>query len=394
MSSNGIDRLLEVLEKASVRPGSPAVIYHGHKGVWRTLRGFRVFIEDNGGKQGKILVGPPSLAGKGFGEIGSDTWSGLTPKATNKTFSGGDASNLKASIKNSLGADDTRHAALDSMTSTQELIPIARSAGFTDENIKSALGGQKINSGLGEGNHQATVTTLKPRRLASTPPEEKSVSGEPNPVVAPPEKPKLRLQPEVSKPQSAPAARPVGPDSIQGALALAEAPVKGNDHERVTRVADAILAAAKKHEDELLRRKLEALGYGLKSGARKLSDVRDELRNMVENRQNTGVANPSVNEVTVLHDRTELQDFLKNAEEEMKQHMEEKLREANGDRHRAQDLALEKMLSILESRVRDPHIIKEIRTMREGLRKKRIGSHSVLLRLLMLLRRLLAFIPG
>lgn len=324
MDFTQIDKIIGTLEKkASARPGSPPVVINGHLGVWRTVRHNRMFLELlNGGKtQGKVLIGPPSMVGRELGDVPSEVWAGLTPKATLKEFSDVDvASNgietLKQSIKDAVGPDDTRRQAVENFTTKLQLVPIARSAGFTDDEIKAALAGNSPNTALDQKDGEPAEA---PEGLPKT--KLTAVQGR---------KVEENLKPETAEKPTAPegvpptktvtpapgATKPAGnsdTDYIQDALARVLQPSKVSDSEANAAKVGALLVKLSKTNitDKLLAKEVEKVGNGLRSGDYNLTDAKEKLKSIVEDRERAK-RNVKVTDeqLEALNDRAEIKEFV------------------------------------------------------------------------------------
>jgi hypothetical protein len=359
MDLSGIDKLMEVLTKAAGRVGgSPPVMEGGKRGVWRTIRGYRMFLELNGDSLGSVLVGPPAFKGGSLDDVGTDVWAALTPEATKRKFSSVDAGpggveRLKSAVSESLGAKDTRRSHLETVNTVEQLVPIARSAGFRDEDIVASLQGKN------------TKAPAVPNRLTRN----AAPNIEREPAKAPPDK------------------------QFRSVVDAFNAPAAEGRDTRIKGLAAQILNAAKREPNETKKAQLEAIGYALASGATTVSHARERVTDI---EQNDGRNTPRVQQKDVdsLHDRVELQDFLDAHEKKIEQIAEAKAREAAGDSERARDLAMLDMLEELEARVHVAEVKTELVKIREAIDSKRMTRQMGLRRIVQLLRLLLAVIPG
>lgn len=359
MDLSGIDKLMEVLTKAAGRVGgSPPVIEGGKRGVWRTIRGYRMFLELNGESLGQVLVGPPAFKGGTLGDVGEDVWADLTPEATKRKFSNVDAGEggierLKGAVGGSLGAKDTRREHLSEVNTVEQLVPIARSAGFRDEDIVAALKGKGVKA------------PAVPNRLTRN------------------AAPNIEREPSKAEPSK----------EFSSVMDAFNAPAAEGRGPRIKGLAAQILAAAKREPNEVKKAQLEAIGYALASGATTVSQARESVTDI---EQNDGRNTPRVKQKDVdsLHDRVELQDFLDTHEKKVAQIAEAKIREAAGDTERARDLAMLDMLEELEARVHVGEVKTELVKIREAIEAKRMTRRVGVRRIVQLLRLLLALIPG
>lgn len=359
MDLSGIDKLMEVLTKAAGRVGgSPPTIENGKRGVWRTIRGYRMFLELNGNSLGEVLIGPPAFKGGSLDDVGTDVWAALTPEATKRKFSNVDAGEggvdrLKAAVRESLGAKDTRRSHLEEVNTVEQLVPIARSAGFRDEDIVASLKGK------------GTKAPAVPNRLTRN------------------SAPNIENEPAKTKPSQ----------EFRSVVDAFNAPSKEQGSSRIKGLAAQILEAAKREPNERKKAQLEAIGYALASGATTVSQARERVTDI---EQNDGRNTPKVEQKDVdsLHDRVELQDFLDAHEKKIEQIAEAKAREAAGDSERARDLAMLDMLEELEARVHVAEVKAELVKIREAIDAKRMTRKMGIRRIVQLLRLLLALIPG
>jgi hypothetical protein len=360
MDLRGIDKLMEVLEKAAGRSGgSPPTIVDGKRGVWRTVRGYRMFLELNGKTLGRVLIGPPAFSGKSLNDIGEAVWSELTPEATKKKFSNvdvkpGGIDRLKAAIAESIGPQDTRREHLKGVSTVEQLVPLARSAGFRDADIAAALGGTS-----------AVGAKKLPDRLTRN------------------------RTPNIER---KPASAPPGAE-FKSLIDAFSAPSAAGRGERAKEIAQKIIEDAKKQDDTSTRLRLESVGYALASGALSITQAREKVRDILENQsRNTPV--PKKQEVAALHDRMELQNFLDAHETKVDQIAESKVREASGDTQRAKDLAMIDLIEQLETKVQVTEVKTELVKIRTAIESKRMTRQMGIRKLLQLLRLLLSLIPG
>lgn len=184
-----------------------------------------------------------------------------------------------------------------------------------------------------------------------------------------------------------------GNGGIAGALALLERP-GANKKEAIAEAAEALLKAARQTEDDLLRRRLEKLAYGLKSGSLKVTEVRSQLKDLAEERKTVNSPVPSQNEVNVLHDRVELQETIDRIQDRANSMTGAKPDQVGGNVEDAQSAAILEMLEALEGIIRTAQAKKQVQQLVKEVRQKRLGGNSVILRLLQILRFLMAFVPA
>jgi len=356
MDLSKIDEIIELLEKKkSLRPGSPPVVVGGHLGVWRMIRGMRTFIElDNHNKDlGNILIGPPSFIGHKLDNIPSDVWEAMTPRATMEAFSGvhpapNGVDTLKESIKNSLGPDDTRRTALDSLNTVEQLVPIARSTGFTDDNIKRALDGDSPNKPLenstsiidrGKGNPTAdrsnmplpnNVVQLRPRKKTPTDSSEAAGSEGMSPArpaaPAAPAGPTEPPEPPAGKPKPDTAAVTHNIHELQGSLALSPSAMK--EEGKATKEANMAAFLEKLAEnsiknDDLLQQRVKDLATGLRAGKYTYTQVQDEVRNIISNYNHVRQNQLTAEERQAAQDAATVKDFIDNFEANLEDRINE-----------------------------------------------------------------------
>lgn len=334
MDFTQIDKLISALEKgASLRPGSPPVVINGHLGIWRTVRHNRMFLEllDGGKKQGKVLIGPPSFVGRSLGDVPSDVWANLTPKATLKEFSSVSVADngiatLKRAIKNAVGPEDSRREAVDNFATKLQLVPIARSAGFTDDEIKAALAGKSPNEALADKPDTPTarqssntveapkskITSVGARRVAT---EDK------------PEAEKPDGKPEAAKPEpTKPGAETNDISYINDALARVLQPSKAVDSdENAKKIGELLVKLSEKNiADKLLAKELAKLGHGLRAGDYSINEAKEKLKSIVEDRErakrNIKVTDAQIN---ALADKAEVKEFIDTFDKKIEEAVEE-----------------------------------------------------------------------
>jgi len=322
MDFTQIDKLISALEKgASLRPGSPPVVISGHLGIWRTVRHNRMFLEllDGGKKQGKVLIGPPSFVGNTLGDVPNEVWANLTPKATLKEFSGVSVAGngidtLKQAIKNAVGPEDSRREAVDNFSTKLQLVPIARSAGFTDAEIKSALSGKSPNEALSSKEDgpsarapsgdtdvpKTKVTAVRGRRVA--------------PEVTPGAETPDASKPETKKPEpTKPTPKTNDTAFINDALARVLQPTKAVDsEENAKKIGELLVRLSEKDiSDKLLAKEVAKLGHGLRSGDFSITEAKEKLKNIVEDRERVK-RNIKVTDAQIdaLSDKAEVKEFI------------------------------------------------------------------------------------
>jgi uncharacterized membrane protein len=349
MDLSKIDEIIESLEKKkSLRPGSPPEVVGGHLGVWRMIRGMRTFIELENDKKslGNILVGPPSFVGHSLNNIPSDVWEAMTPRATMEAFTGVKASPngvdvLKESIKNATGPNDTRRQALESLNTPEQLVPIARSAGFTDDNIKQALSGSAPNKPLENSTSRAArdagakaphdnmplpdnVVRLKPRAKPEAPaaPEEPQVSGAPRPEAP---------TPIGSKPAASSVSENV--HQLEGALALSPEKLKEQGkNSKEENMADFLekIVANKIKNDDLLKQRVLDLAEGLRGGKFTSIQVQDEVREITTNYARVKSNQFKPEERQALRDSARVKEFIDTFDQVLEDKVNEKVDQAKG----------------------------------------------------------------
>lgn len=430
-----IDSLIERLEKRkTLRPGSPPVSINGHLGVWRTIRHNRVFIElDGQGNLGRILIGPPSFVGRTFDQIPDDVWESITPRSTLKEFrnvrvASNGLDTLKQSIKNSVGPEDTRREAVDGMGTVEQLVPIARSAGFSDDEIKQALSGQSPNQPLGDVASRRAATSEEPITGNEAQRVKASTLQETNAFVA---DSLARI-----------------PEAIRGA--------SGDDRNKA--LADflekVIAKKLKEQGDDIFSRKVLDLANALRAGKYTQAEIEERIREVAQNRAALKTKMLNDKERAILEDSVKVKElvdtFDKKIEEKVNQKIEESAgkfkprqegvsedrvrelveetraqseetkreaekqrreaarmrEEAASDRQRAQEFMSEaqkaryeveaalSLLNELASQVNSQKAKEEVKKVVEIIRTGTYSRRSILLRLLQLLQLLLLLVPG
>lgn len=317
MDLSEIDKVIEALEKKkSLRPGSPPEVINGHLGVWRTVRHNRVFLElTNGGKSlGRVLIGPPSFVGRSLDNIPSEVWAALTPRATLKEFrnlrpSQDGIDTLKQSIVNAVGPKDTRRDAVKDLDTIEQLVPIARSAGFTDDEIKDAARGKSPNS---------AIQGVKDRR---------DVTQE----VSPPENVTQLRQPEKPNVEQKEDNDVI---ELEGALARIPQQSKGTKSadDRAKSVADFLdgKIAPKIKNDDLLKQRVQDLANGLRAGKYEVRDVEEEIKEIIKNRSRVKERSLRPVEREALEDSVKIKEFISSFEAKLDEKVQEKIAEDSG----------------------------------------------------------------
>ncbi len=405
-----LDELISLLEKkTTLSPGSPPVMEAGTLGIWRTIRGFRVFLELVPGagkynfdgksyKGGRVMVGPPSLTGKDITNVGNDVWGGLSGSGTKESFNtkptDAGLSALKASIRSSLKSDDTRRAAIDETSDLQKLVQIARSAGFTDSEIKESLGGKTFHNALDTKGEQAdaapdNVIDFKSKQKTKGSVEEQPAEELPAAAGAENTKPKKPQAPKPSGPEPGMALASGGEDLHSVLNALKVPGILNADKKR--KIAEDLENAASKINNEFFRKQIEGYAHGLKTGDFKIEEVRQSVKELLEHRKNMLIAALSDEDINKLHDKAKAKDVVKLLKDKV---AAGKDAEYTAETEAADRYFYEQQLEKLEQALRDPKVAKEVRVLRDQVRQKRLGGNSLILRLLQILRFILAFIPG
>lgn len=414
MDFTEIDRVIELLEK-KVSPGSPPVIYRGVFGVWRTIRGFRLFLEltpgagryNFGGKSykgGRVLVGPPSLTGKDINNVGGDTWGGLSGSGTKKTF--GDASPeglkaLKQSVLNSISDDDTRKGPITEAGTTSELVQFARSAGFTDDEIKQAIDGKVFTDGFEPGKDKGkdadviSITSGKDKKEA--PKEEKAEDKAQDDKKVEEAKDVAEAAPERdTKPQMAMAA---GGENLGPVIEAMQDPNSDSPGGK-EKLAEALKKIAEEVDNEFLRKQLEGVANGLLTGDFTVAQARERVRAIAKVRIDNlkedieAIENPLPDkDIDGLHDKEEAKRALQEIREKLAE-MERKAEERAAEQAQAEREFIIERLEELAAKLRNPEVVRELQTYIKQAKSKRLGGRSMILRILQILRFILAFIPG
>jgi len=343
MDLTQLDNLIERLEKKkSLRPGSPPVSINGNLGVWRTVRHNRMFIEidSKGLPKGRVLIGPPSFVGNKLGDIPDDVWANLTPRSTTKQFANVKVADngietLKQSIENAVGPEDTRREALKELNTVEQLVPISRSAGFTDEEIKAALAGNAPNKPLSSGSNKKpetpepkaedkpnNVVQLKPRGTKPDKPAAAAVVGG-EPLV---DKPKAPSEPD--KPKSTPTDSPG--DFINDALArLPEAVAGTTGDEKNKAVADfldEVVVPRKAKTNELQARAIKNIANALRVGKMTQGEAEQALRDLASGeRSRVKQLDLSPAQSGALEDGAKVKDLIDNLDAKIEEKVNEKI---------------------------------------------------------------------
>lgn len=434
-----LDSVIEALQK-KLSPGSPPVMLNGQLVIWRTVRGFRLAIElvpgagrynFGGGKTykgGRVLVGPPSLAGKDIGKVDNKTWGALSGTGTNKTFPDKQTpeaiKSLKDSVKNSLKDDDTRHDALDKTDKTSELVQIARSAGFQDSEIQEALDGKVFQNGFeskpseGKKPNLKAVPDLEPEPEDEKPKAPKKDKKPSNVVPFKPKAPTPEPEDEgqedpkeedavAAGAENDPKPTPIKPSTPPGGGgSQTKVAVGGEDmtamldaltipgiltNEKKQRIADSLDKAADRIKNELLKKQIQAYADGIRTGDYKLADVKQSIQALLDHRKDAMIAALTPEDQERLKQKAIAKPIVKEIEQHAKQ--------ADLKPYTAEDAAAdryfyEQKLDELAKLLTNPQVVKEVQVLRQQIKSKRMGGNSVILRLLQILRLILAFIPG
>lgn len=401
-----IDQLIERLEKKSpISPGSPPVVVQGELGLWRTVRGFRTLMElqpgtgkwavDVKGKshvQGRVLVGPPSLVGHPIADVPDGVWDKLSGSGTKATFPDASPEGIKAlrdSVKNALGDDDTRQSVLDATDELPKLVQIARSAGFLDAEVKAALDGKVFGSGL-----KSSVTPIgaKPKG----PKVEPEAPEAPKPSLsAVPDKPKppLSVVPDKPKAPEAPTSSG-GPgkmtaDGMFAPLAEVFNLPDSSGVEAKREAANRLAAAAENIGEDFLRKQVTALANGLKTDDYKLSEVKSAVKELIQHRKAALLDRLAEGDEERLADKAAAKDTIAKVKQHVAAHPNPTPEQVLQNAQFYHDA-----LVSLSGRVTNPVVRRELIVLARTIKTRRLGGRSVILRILAILRLLLAFVPG
>lgn len=390
-----IDNLIENLQKRVIGSGSPPVVENGVLGLWRTVRGFRTFLElnegtgkwavqDNGKSyvQGRVLVGPPSLVNRPIADVPNEVWNKLSGSGTKATFPSANPEGIKAlktSIRNSLKDDDTRLPVLAETTDLVKLISLARSAGFLDEDIQAALGGKVFRSGL-----EDNVVSLADHKKKKPPAPETDESPD-VPVAAGAEN--TPFPTSTSNP-----APPSGQMTADGSVAMLIDALKIpgiHNADKKRKSAERLLAAAGEIKDEFLRKQIRALAHGLMTNDYKVEEVKEEIRALIQHRKARLLAQVSSEEMDRLADKAAAKDAVR----KIKQHIESHPDPTPAQAAQSAEY-LVKVLTQLARQLGNPAVSKEVVQLAGQVRSRKVSGKSLLMKILLILRLILAFVPG
>lgn len=375
MDLRQLDKLISRLEKKVV-PGSPSFTVNGVLMVWRTIRGFRCLIQLEPSGQGSykhegknytatILAGPPNLVGQSFEEMTDETWNSLSGSGVKEKF--GVASvegvqSLKQSIKNMLEEKDSRREALDNTNNLAEIVQMARTAGFSDQNIKEALKGKVFENAL-------------PKSKAPVKPND-SVSDL---------KPKKPATPNVSSGQ--------GNMTASGEVTFITDAIKDQATDTPVQrqaFANQMREFAKASDDELLAKQLNLLASGVLSEDLTVKDAIKQLQYVIDNQAKALVNSLTKEEQETLREKGIVKPIVRELEEAEKEAQKNPSPVAEAE---LQERIVEKIV-VIEKTVQNVKVKQQLVALRQDLQKKRIGGNSAILRLLQIIRFILAFIPG
>jgi hypothetical protein len=375
-----IDEIISRLEK-KVSPGSPPVVVDGTLGLFRTLRGFRTFLELVPGpgkyefegksyKGGRVLMGPPNLVGQNINDVDNDTWDSLSGSGTKEKFgvaSADGVQKLKQSVRNLLDEKDTRQAALDNTNNLAEIVQIARSAGFTDQNIKEALKGKVFENALSQPDKPKTKAPVKPNDNVSD------------------LKPKKPATPNVSSGQ--------GNMTASGEVTFITDALKDQATDTPVQrqaFANQMREFAKASDDELLAKQLNLLASGVLSEDLTVKDAIKQLQYVIDNQAKALVNSLTKEEQETLREKGIVKPIVRELEEAEKEAQKNPSPVAEAE---LQERIVEKIV-VIEKTVQNVKVKQQLVALRQDLQKKRIGGNSAILRLLQIIRFILAFIPG
>lgn len=389
-----IDKVIETLQKKAIGApySSPPVMLKGHLGLWRTIRGFRTFLELIPGdgkynfdgksyKGGRVLLGPPSLVNRPIGDVPDEVWSGLSGTGTKETFSSASPEgmgSLRTSIKNSLKDDDTRVEQLGE-ADLPKLVQIARSAGFTDKEIKEALGGKVFQDAIGDN-----VVPFKPKAKAPDPePEPKEVE-----EVKPKDDKVVPLRPDAPTEPAPTSGKMTADGSLAPLIEALKIPgIHNADKKRAA--ADKLAEAAKAIKEDILRKQVEALANGLRTNDYKIEDVKNEIRSLIQHRKALLLAAMDEAGMEKLSDKAAAKDAVREIKTHADTHPDPTPEQAT------KDVAVYvEALEQLATRLQNPEVKAQVQTLIKEVKARKLTGKNLLLRVLSVLRLVLAFIPG
>ena len=421
---------LEPVEKSSTSgPPSLPTVVNGRIGIWRTIRGNRMFIELKGGafegvsesslrsmsdaakrlrfgkyfddqgrirtdqdefQQGEILDGPAEFVGRDISGVEARDWEKLTPEKTKQIFSRVDVDNkglsaLKSSVRRAISnPNDTRMKRLRTANTAESIIPIARISGFKDDEIKNILTSGKpsenfvesLTIGNGPKEKPEPPTRLSPRQAP-----EAAISGA-NAV---------QVQEVISEMGRSASLRPQALSSILEGLR------DSRDDDKFKNEMDKLINRLKVESSEksvdtianrainLVEREIEE---EVKGGSRlRLVEPADETKKppgrLKEDEKSTkeSVQNDK-KAVQSAVDRVQTDEALGNVAQDF-------LEDADGDKEKAFQMALEYILGQLESSVRLPQVKREVVRIKEAVSSGRIDRSETLFLLIQILRLIL-----
>lgn len=400
--------------KSSGPPSLPSVL-NGRIGIWRTVRGNRMFIElkgaafrglteeslknmstsakkvrfgkyfDDNGRirtdqedliQGQVLDGPADFVGKDVTSLGSEQWRSITPEATNKEFSGIEVHRdgikaLKTSIRRAVGDEsDTRLKRLRTANTVESLVPIARVSGFKDDVIKDILTSGKPSDD--------TIQTLTIESRAAS-----------------------RLRPSAGAQSAFEGAAAVQLDSV-----ISE--VERAGRLRPSSLKNILESMRDSSEDKKVKKDLQALLDKLKvsSGQKDMEDIassainimqRDLMRSDYPRRLKPSSAkdrlseNRRLTQESIDNDKQAVESAISSTKSDaaLDELANEYLAQVGGDKDKARQLALEYILGQLEGTVRLPQVRREVAKVRRVVSSGGTDRLEVLFLLIQILRLIL-----
>jgi hypothetical protein len=147
---------------------------------------------------------------------------------------------------------------------------------------------------------------------------------------------------------------------------------------------------AKASDDELLAKQLNLLASGVLSEDLTVKDAIKQLQYVIDNQAKALVNSLTKEEQETLREKGIVKPIVRELEEAEKEAQKNPSPVAEAE---LQERIVEKIV-VIEKTVQNVKVKQQLVALRQDLQKKRIGGNSAILRLLQIIRFILAFIPG
>lgn len=399
--------------KSSGPPSLPSVL-NGRIGIWRTVRGNRMFIElkgaafrgvteeslknmsasakkvrfgkyfDDNGRlrsdqdeliQGQVLDGPADFVGKDVTSLGSEEWRSITPEATNREFSDVKVHQdgikaLKASIRSAVNDEsDTRLKRLRTANTVEALVPIARVSGFKDDVIKDILSsGNRSSDTIQTLTIDSSPTRLRPFGGTQTAFEGAAA---------------VQLDSVISEVERAGRLRP---SALRNIL---ESMRDSSEDEKVKRDLQALIDKLKVSEGQKAMEEIASSAVSIMQRDLMRSDYPKRLRPEAERSRLS--ENRKLTQDSLDNDKKAIQNAISKTKSDaaLDDLAKDYLAQVSGDKDKARQLALEYIIGQLEGTVRLPQVRREVAKIRKVVSSGGTDRLEILFLLIQLLRLIL-----